>query len=824
MKTSFFTKTDIFSKSAFMVLFLVMMAIHLEAQPPQYYNYNISGGGNSFPFNISGGKKVQLLYLPGDFNRPFAPNAGMISSISFMIRDALGPWMYKQFTIKLGQSNINAFTPGSFYSGTLKTVYYRDSVLLSGTSGSWMTITLDSLFAYDPAKSLIVDIGQCSAAGATGFSMYYTNLSGNRRNYSVGGCPFTLGGQNDMVYHMGFNLLPDYYNYNITGSANSFPFNISAGKDVQLLYLPGDFNQPSSAPAGKIKSLFFRINDNYPLGPWKYSNFTIKMGQSGITDFTSGNFYSGSMDTVFYRDTVTLAGIPGSWLAITLDQPFTYDPTQSLIVDVGQCGITGGSGFSASFTNLTGNRRIWSVGGCPFTYSSYNNSVYHIGMSICSAPPAPVNNTPSANLSVCFGNSTRLSATGTGTLGWYNAPAGGTYLGSGPNYITPVLNSTTTYYVQDSTCDVSQTRTAITVTVNPVYSFIQNDTICNGETFHWQGSDYTTANTYKKAYTTIHGCDSTYTLNLTVNPSYLFSENHSICAGQTYYWRGNDYTVTDTYNIKYTTALGCDSIYQLVLNVNPSYSFIENKTICDSQIFNWRGKDYSVAGTYSDSFITINGCDSIYSLVLIVNPVYLFTEFNRICNGEIYNWQGANYSANGTYTAKYSTINGCDSNYTLYLTVKTVDVSVTVNDPKITANETGATYQWVDCDNAYAVIGGETLQSYTAHVNGNYAVIVTKDTCSDTSVCTSITHAGLARIPVKGILVYPNPVSDELIIENRRNEEKTDFEIYNSMGQVVFKGILLQKATISTIKYTPGVYLLKIRNGKTFEFLQIIKD
>ena len=52
---------------------------------------------------------------------------------------------------------------------------------------------------------------------------------------------------------------PQYYNYNGSGNGtNSFPFNVAAGKDVQLLYLAGDFNQPSPAPAGNIISIAVR--------------------------------------------------------------------------------------------------------------------------------------------------------------------------------------------------------------------------------------------------------------------------------------------------------------------------------------------------------------------------------------------------------------------------------------------------------------------------------------------------------------------------------------------------------------------------------------
>jgi hypothetical protein len=156
--------------------------------------------------------------------------------------------------------------------------------------------------------------------------------------------------------------LPEYYNYNTNGdNNNSFPFNISSGKDVQLLYLPGDFNQPLPAPAGNITSISFRIGDTYPLGPATFTDLTIKMGQSNITSFSDGNLYTGALATVYYKASVPLTGIPGEWMTITLDSPFAYDPAQSLIIDIGQCSTTQTWGFSACFTNLTGNRRIWSA-------------------------------------------------------------------------------------------------------------------------------------------------------------------------------------------------------------------------------------------------------------------------------------------------------------------------------------------------------------------------------------------------------------------------------------------------------------------------------
>ncbi len=261
---------------------------------------------------------------------------------------------------------------------------------------------------------------------------------------------------------------PQYFNYNTNGSNNSFPFNITAGKEIQLLYLPGDFNQPTIAPAGNITSLSFRIGDTYALGPWAYTDFTIKIGQSNDTTFGLGSLYTGTLITVYYRASVTLTGTAGGWMTITLDTPFNYDPTQSLIVDIGQCSVPGGTGFSACFTTLTNMRRNWSSGGCPFAFGGQNNAVYHMGLSItCVPPPAPTNTTPIANTTVCAGTSAVLNASGTGTLGWYDQATGGTYLGGGSNYITPGLLADVIYYVQDSTCDASTSRTAISVSMIP---------------------------------------------------------------------------------------------------------------------------------------------------------------------------------------------------------------------------------------------------------------------------------------------------------------------------------------------------------------------
>jgi Fe-S-cluster-containing hydrogenase component 2 len=397
--------------------------------------------------------------------------------------------------------------------------------------------------------------------------------------------------------------------------------------------------------------------------------------------------------------------------------------------------------------------------------------------------------------------------------------SGDTYHWQGNDYTN--ANTYTANYTSINGCDSIYT---LNLVVSPVYAFTESHSICDGDTYHWQGSDYTIANTYTANYTSINGCDSIYTLHLTVNPIYAFTENHSICNGDTYHWQGNDYTSANTYTANYTSINGCDSIYTLNLSVSPVYAFTENHSICNGDTYHWQGNDYTSANTYTANYTSINGCDSIYTLNLAVNPVYAFTENHSMCNGETYNWQGTDYSTANTYTANYTSINSCDSMYTLNLSVNTVDTSLTVSDPTITANASGAIYQWLDCDNAFAIIPGATSQVFNAIANGNYAVIVTQGLCSDTSSCAQILTIGIMTTSnVEGITVYPNPVSDELIIESKGNQKEFYFEIFNSIGQVVFKENVVEKAIVKTSNFDPGVYYIRALFNDSSVIRKVIK-
>lgn len=188
--------------------------------------------------------------------------------------------------------------------------------------------------------------------------------------------------------HLAMSQTPQFYNHaNTAGTANAFPFTVSGGKAVNTLILAGEINKPYVVPAGnQITAVYFFMAS---AGSRTFTDLRILLAQSTITNLTSGQFYEGPYDTVYYRASVSVSCNANAWMGFQLDKPFPYDPTKSLIIFVGQCGTTG-SGMNVRNQAYTNNRRVWSVGGCPFVpYASADAAVVGFGIDV-----VPINYVP----------------------------------------------------------------------------------------------------------------------------------------------------------------------------------------------------------------------------------------------------------------------------------------------------------------------------------------------------------------------------------------------------------------------------------------------
>ena len=184
-------------------------------------------------------------------------------------------------------------------------------------------------------------------------------------------------------------------------------------------------------------------------------------------------------------------------------------------------------------------------------------------------------------------------------------------------------------------------------------------------------------------------------------------------------------------------AAGCDSLITITLTVNNSSSASISPIACDSYTAP-SGAVYTMSGTYADTLVNAAGCDSLITITLTINNSSAASISPSACDSYTAP-SGAVYTMSGTYTDTILTMAGCDSVLTILLTIDSLDTTLTPSGVTLTANQSGAIYQWVNCDSGSAPIPGETSQSFTATTSGNYAVNLTLGACTQTSACENVT-------------------------------------------------------------------------------------
>lgn len=243
--------------------------------------------------------------------------------------------------------------------------------------------------------------------------------------------------------------------------------------------------------------------------------------------------------------------------------------------------------------------------------------------------------------------------------------------------------------------------------------------------------------------------------------------------------------------------------------INPTTNWMEGSNVCTPLI----------CSTEMTQTITVT-----------VLPALTGNDNTTICADENLVINGTTYNAsNPTGTEVFTNVgvNGCDSTVTVALNVLAA-VDATVDNtlmPTLSANQAGATYRWLDCDNGNAVIPSETGQTYTATVNGNYAVEVTFNGCVDTSACENITGVGVKEIANNTVSIYPNPTNGIVNINLGSNNTSVNYSIVSIEGRVVETGkTLTNNIIVDLSKEGNGVYFIRISTESTSTVYKLIKQ
>lgn len=301
------------------------------------------------------------------------------------------------------------------------------------------------------------------------------------------------------------------------------------------------------------------------------------------------------------------------------------------------------------------------------------------------------------------------------------------------NYLTTLRCGS--YFAEYVNTGSSCPSTSPTLVIIATDTFNQTASLCTGKTIMFGNQSITTPGVYYHTFSGVLGnCDSTVKLTVINSAPTASTLNRTGCGSLII--NGKTYNQTGQYKDTITNVAGCDSVITLNLTINSGGPSIRtfNISTCNQYVLN--NKNYTQSGTYRDTLMgaSTSGCDSILVLNLTLNKNGL-TQNITACKNYVFN--GQTLTQSGVYYDTLTNAASCDSIITLNLTINSVDVNVTKEGNTLTATESGATYQWINCATNMP-ISGANAASYTATTSGNYKVAITKNSCIDTSICYTV--------------------------------------------------------------------------------------
>lgn len=191
-----------------------------------------------------------------------------------------------------------------------------------------------------------------------------------------------------------FSQVPMFFNTNVAGGANAFPFNNNTtSRKVQWFIPPNSLG--AVGPGNNITDVYFQAgataNQTYPLLEIK-----MKVGTgTGLTGIAGGPPESG-LTTVFSANNYVLSTTLGQWFKISLQTPWLYNPALPLIVEVEHNATTGTGPSVYQAVNIPGpgNGRQWANFQAA-TLTGIGTQQVNFGIDV--APATPCTSAPSMN-------------------------------------------------------------------------------------------------------------------------------------------------------------------------------------------------------------------------------------------------------------------------------------------------------------------------------------------------------------------------------------------------------------------------------------------
>ncbi len=339
----------------------------------------------------------------------------------------------------------------SFATGDLNHDGFIDLVASYGNVYNTPTTTDDVLWMNDGNSNNFITFhltGTVSNKGAIGAKVIITGSFGTQVREVRAGESYGTENSFDLHFGLGFDATitsaviewpSGLSNTFGTLSANQFVTVVEGGCTITDNVIPG----PHSFCTGGS------VNLNAPSG---YTSYLWSNGAttSSINVTATGNYYvtvTNAAGCTNLSPLITVTENPDETPTVTTSGSSSCGGTLALTsTPASAYSWTGPSGFTATTQTinptLSGTYNLTTTGLCQ------NWNAPPTTVTVLATPAAPTG-TGASGLGPISLNLT--ASGGTGTINWYTALTGGASVGTGTSYNTPIISTTTTYYIDETT-------------------------------------------------------------------------------------------------------------------------------------------------------------------------------------------------------------------------------------------------------------------------------------------------------------------------------------------------------------------------------------
>lgn len=346
---------------------------------------------------------------------------------------------------------------------------------------------------------------------------------------------------------------------------------------------------------------------------------------------------------------------------------------------------------------------------------------------------------------------------------------------------------------------------------------------CNSVSLKGSGKLISKSGVYGDTLTAWAGCDSIILHDVTIlYPSYSKKTLDFCRFVVSPSDKNTTYKQEGIYYDTIMNSVGCDSVITYTVVSARTYGETDI-TACESYKAPSGSRVYTESGKYIDTLYGANSkfCDSFLTINLtLIKPI---TEKLDVTGcGEYITPSGRRITQSGPTTDLLKSSLGCDSiNYVINVDIININPKVSRDWNTLIADakdDAGTTFQWLDCNDNYAVIEGANSAFYDASGNGQFAVEITQGKCIDTSRCQVFAYTSKKELSEMGVRLYPNPSNQYWMLTVDEPMNDVEIMIVDLSGKQVWGKSL---STLSMYKIeadlTTGVYTL-IVSGSNRQF------